>query len=334
MPAHSYRFTSIMTYKSILISLVVTLICDARLFKRTILRARPELSLSQDIPNPAGTVENLDAFANNVAQFGDEASLNLNIGNYTDAAVASSSASSSTGLGSAGSTSTDTLDAQVQELINQSNDGLAQTAAAMQVNDMTLDLLRLNVSKLERDVKLNMTRINGLIQDLGDLSTNGIVASATSIKKQVVDLRTDVDILKSKENSFADNGVDVSNRIDLLGKSVASIDARVTAVERANPVALSSGMSMSSSSSNTTEYDSTSLEAVLESWTGRIALAAFLLGSIALVLASMAFSRLPKTAAAANEEVLLETQAVEEQPAEEEEEEEEVYEEEQAEEQA
>ena len=284
---------------------------DARLRKRFLSHKPIALTAHGTVPDPNGTLDNLNELESSIRNWSEEQQVAVTTA--TPGSIAATTPAP--GSVSIDGSPIDNLDARLAEIATQSNDDFSKMSNSMETNGMMVDLIRLNVSRLERDVKRNISRIDALLQDLGDFSTNGSSDAAKTTKEQVTALQTDVNNLKANSTTSSDTNV----RLDELGQTVSSVDARVASMERRSTESFAS----QPAGSTTEGSESDSITAVIDTWTGRIALGALVVGLGALVLSILTFTKLPKQTLveapkAEDEEVLLEAQNVEEQPIEEE----------------
>ena len=311
---------------ALLCTIFVSVSSEMRLLRRIRGHPRHRFHLGiDDVTDPAGTIPSLNNLTASVGTWQTE--------NGFNATTSRTYGSISGGNGvDNGGVAVDTIVSQMGELQNQANDGFSNLAGSISSNNMMLDLVRLNLTRLERATKANITRIYGILQDLGDTSSSA--STAGTIRTQITDIQTQINDLQTAAKA-ADIEGDVSTRIADLGSSVEAVESRVTALEQQVSQNLLK-LSETTATTTTTPYDATSISALYETWTGRLAMLAFTIGAAALIMSILTMQRLPPKDDQ-GEEVLLETEAIEEAPVEEEEqyeeeagEAEEVVEEEQA----
>ena len=208
------------------------------------------------------------------------------------------------------------LDQALKDIVSQSNSGIAQVSGSLAMNSMAVDLLRLNISKFEDEVKKNISRIDSVLNELGEATSNGLLSDLQTLRSRVSQIQSQ---LNGVSASGSGSGIiqGFTDRISSLGTAVTSLGDRLAALERRTTVDASSSSSPQALSSDTQLDKSVgavaSLQFVLQSWSGRIALGGAACGLVALILASIAMSRIPgkpsETAApeaAEEEQVLME----------------------------
>ena len=190
------------------------------------------------------------------------------------------------------------LDQALKDIVSQSNSGIAQVSGSLAMNSMAVDLLRLNVSKFEDEVKKNISRIDSILNELGDATSNGLISDLQTLRSRIEQIQSQ---LNGVSASGSGSGIikGFTDRISSLGTAVTSLGDRLASLERRTTVDTSSSSSSSSQPlSSDTQLDKSvgavaSLQFVLQSWSGRIALGGAACGLVALILASIAMARIP-----------------------------------------
>ena len=275
------------------------------------IRAPLHFSQSTNVPDPDGTVSHLDQVEKAIREW-NPAGIGGAVGSGVPTASSSNGGTSDFLNGSAANTQVDDLDARLKEIENQSNSNIADLVGASSTASMQLDMIRFNMSRFIREVKANFSHVYGVLDELGDASTNGVSSTARSIRSDIDALKTQVNDLQSGSGLAGD----YDSRISDLGKTLSTIDQRVSALER-RATAETTKQSAEAEASDESTASSTSFQFVLESWTGRIALIALLVGIGALALSLVSLKRLPpkpvdpeqpaEGTKAEDEQVLLET---------------------------
>jgi hypothetical protein len=286
--AHEYcssRFTPMIIGKWLVIASVLseTIVSMKQPSLLHRLKPRLHLSLTSNVPDPDGTVSHLDQVEKSIREWGP-AGIGGSVG--SDVPLVSGGASGTSG--SVDSTLIDNLDAKLKEIENQSNSNIADLVGSASSASMQLDMVRFNMSKFTREVKANFSHVYGILDELGYASTNGVSNTARGIRSDIDALRTQINDLQGGSGLAGD----YDSRISDLGKTVSTIDERVTALER-RATADSTKQATEAEASDASTASSTSLQFVLESWTGRFALIALLVGVIALSLSIYTFRSLP-----------------------------------------
>ncbi len=201
------------------------------------------------------------------------------------------------------------LGASIEDIQNQSNQDMAQLSATLSSNALLVDAIRANVSQIADETRRNISRINSLIGDISDYSTSTLAGNAETIQAQLKNLQAEVDMLAGNNSASAS----IPSQILEIDNAIASLEQRVGTLETKE--SLSSQVLASDTSG---AVDNNGLDFILYSWTGRIALVGTLVGVLALILASVALHKLPKSAEVPDtcnddEQVLLEAGG--EQPA-------------------
>ena len=247
------------------------------------------LASTKLVPNPAGTTAQLDQVEQSIRTWPD-GGLAVT-GQAVVPTIAPVTAGSS---GSSGSDSVhiDSLDATLQQIQNQANADQAAQAGSNSMNSMVIDLIRLNVSRLERDVKANISRIQSIINDVGEAASNGVGATIQGFRDDIDAIRAQLNMGPSASSGGAS---DTSTRIANLGATVAAIDQRIAALERRTTGDSSDQHAQSAEALNADPslVGTLSLQFAMKSWAGRFGILGTALGAVALGIAIYLLTQMP-----------------------------------------
>lgn len=267
------------------------------------LRGKARLLSDKLVPNPSSTTARLNSVENSIVQWSD-AGVSNHSSNVSSSAYQTNIDGVPTG------TVTD-LDQALKQIENQSNAGIDSLTGTLAMSSMTVDLMRLNMTRLERRVNQDIARIDRILNELGDVSTNGVSGQLRNVQTQIDQFKTQLNSVMGEAgpNQFI-------GRINQLSDSVTAVSDRLSALEKKG----NGPQSAESQGAANSMAASASFQFVLESWTGRIALGGAVFGIVALVLSIIALTRLPPKPAAAEEkpeeQVLMDAGEGEAQPVE------------------
>jgi hypothetical protein len=285
---HVLRFTSMPSVKLGLICFGLLFDSEARIHKRFSERhGLSRLGSERLVPNPSETSAKLDQVeqsinnwdpsrgAPDVSIAGVSATTKINV-----TTTAGSPAPPETPLGVV----TD-LQQALKEIQGQSNTGIAQLSGTTAMNTMVIDVLRSDVKKFEQQVQKNFSRIDGLLNELGDLASSGGVGSLIDSVNQI---QSQLSVVAAG-GSIATVVQGFTQRIGDLGSAVTGLDQRVAGLEKG-----SAANAQSAESADSTLSAATSISFLTTSWTGRVALGGAAFGLVALILSIVAITSLPK----------------------------------------
>jgi hypothetical protein len=312
----SSRFTPMLSINKLLFICVIITGIESRIHKRFSERhGLSRLMTDRTVPNPSDTSPKLDQVEQSVNSWPPARMVNdltiagVSTTGFVNASATASWTNTSTDPEASIGTVTD-LEQALKEIKGQSNSGIAQLSGSTASLSMALDLLRANIGKFQTDVRFNFTRIDRILNDLGDSST---IDDIQTIKKNIFQLQSQ---LGSVAASAGISGIvqGLSQRISDLGSALNGLSQRVTALDGSNSngaTVAQTAMAAEAVPSDTTLSVVASIPFVLQSWSGRIAIVGAVTGIVALVLSIISLTRLPKSEAApteagAEEQVLME----------------------------
>jgi hypothetical protein len=249
------------------------------------------------IPNPSDTSAKLDQVEQSVENW----SASRQGGTVVIAGVSSTGEVSPSGASTL-SNSTSNPEASIgivtdlqqalKDIQGQSNSGIAQLSGSSAMNSMAIELLKNNMTRFQQQVQSNFSRIDGLVNELGDMATT---EGIQNLRSTIAQIQSQVSVAAagaSGQGTLQQS----SQRISDLGTAVKGIDQRVTALEnRVSGNAPHAAGAQSAEAVDSTLTTALSLAFLYQSWTGRVALLGAILGIAALALSIVTFTRLPKT---------------------------------------
>lgn len=247
------------------------------------------------IPDPHSTLPNLDELQNTISEWNSTLPATTDPG-YTNPVLGGD------------------LDASIQEIQNRASQDVARLTGSLSSNHLVIDAIRANITKFADETRRNISRINSLIGDISDYSTSTLAGNAETIQAQLQNIQAEVDMLAGNTSASAS----IPSQIKEIDNSIASLEQRVSALEKTDSV-----QTQVLAADTTSSVDNTGMDFLLYSWTGRIALAGAVLGVLAVILSSVALSKIPSPVPVSEEskqaeQVLLEAGG--EQPADQEQE--------------
>jgi hypothetical protein len=294
MHSSTNRFTSTMFARIMILVLSMMAICDGTDLLRHLGRRHRLISRQEKlIPNPQGTLANLNNLDNKVSEWNST----LTLSNSTEPDAYPSA--------------TADLGATVHEIQNQSTQDMAGLSARLLAHGMTIDELRSDLTALSNETVRNISRINSLLADISDYAASAKSSATETIKSQLTNLQTQVNVLAGNSSSTQS----VPSQLNEMGHSISDLEERVSALEGTD---YAQTQLLAGESNSTTTVDYYGVDFLISSITGKVAIGGVALGLIALILASLALSKIPKASPGVerkedDEQVLLEAGAVEEE---------------------
>lgn len=289
------------------VGLFLALDCSARILERSGKRLKSRFNFGKVEPDLSSTESQLNQLEGTIRSWPQAsqavAGVPINQTGFTLSGLIGSNSSSgafsnsSSGIDSvnsvgfenstSGSSSVDNLTQQLASLENQSNNNIAQISGGVANNEILIDLVRVNMSRLTTEVRRNITRLKSAIDELGASSVTGHDSNFRSIAGQTEDLQAQINQIQTTLSSIPQ----VDDRINSLGGGVQALESRVSALE--NYASNSSKALAQSDESTSSSTSGDSSGSILSSWSGRASLLGLGLAIIALSLSIVTFLRLP-----------------------------------------
>ena len=293
---------------------ILVFLCDARIHKRFSERhGLSRLMTDRTVPNPSDTTAKLDQIEQTVNSWpaariaGDISISGVSTSGSINASATATWTNSTIDPEATIGKVTD-LEQALKEVQGQSNSGIAQLSGSTAMNSMVIDLLKANISQFRSEVRSNFSRVDGILNQLGDSSVSEDVRT---LSKALLQIQAQLGSVTAA-GGVAALVQGLSKRISDLGSAVSGLGQRVSALEPStNITAAQVALASDTTSTDTTLSVVASIPFVLQSWSGRVALAGAVFGIVALVMSIISLSRLPKAPpkpeeAAPEEQVLME----------------------------
>ena len=248
---------------------------------------------SKVVPTPEATLTNLNNLETKIRQ-------------WPEGGIGGSSPSTSGADGSVTGAAVADLDANLRELSNWSNDGMAKLMGATSSQEVSLGVLRSQFDQFRNETRRSLTRIKDALQSIGAEAADGSTQSANSLQTKLKTIQTQLDNLSSTSKNVSGFG----SQLTTAQQAIVQMNLRVSALEDYTGINMaSSAEALSSESSSSLDSAYLGFDFLIQSWTGRFAILGVGLGFIALILGIVALVMLPKKPAAVpkgEEQVLLE----------------------------
>jgi hypothetical protein len=267
--------------------LFVTAVLSTRRRKNVALVSRHRQSQqasSEVVPTPSATLPKLDNLETTIRKW-PEGGIGGNI-------------ETPAGGGSAVSE----LNANLRELSNWSNDGMAKLMGASGSQEVSISVLRSQFDQFRNDTRRSLSRITDALQNMGADTAEGASQSANSVQGKLKTIETQLDTLTSTSKSVSS----LNSQLTTAQEAIVRMNERVVAIEDFTGItAAASGVQSAESSAFDPAY--LGFDFLIKSWTGRFAMLGVALGLIGLILGVVALVMIPKKPAEpkGEEQVLL-----------------------------
>jgi hypothetical protein len=244
-------------------------------------------SSSEVVPSPNATLPNLNNLETTIRKWPEGG-----IGGTID----------STGEGGS---AVSELNANLRELSNWSNDGMAKLMGASGSQEVSISVLRSQFDQFRNETRRSLSRITDALQSIGADTAEGSTQSANGIQSRLKTMQSQLDALSSNSKSVSS----FNSQLTTAQEAIVRMNERVVAIEDFTGItaaAAAGGVQSAESSSYDAAY--LSFDFLIKSWTGRFAMLGVALGLIGLILGIVALVMIPKkpTVPKGDEQVLLE----------------------------
>jgi len=241
------------------------------------------------VPTPEATLPNLNT-------------LETKIREWPEGGIGGSTSSAGGGTGAA----VEDLNANLRELTNWSNDGMAKLMGATSSQEVSLGVLRSQFDQFRNDTRRTLARIKDALQNIGAEAADGSTQSANSLVTKLKTIQTQLDTLSSNAKNVSSFG----SQLTTAQQAIVQMNLRVSALEDFTGINAATGPeAQSAESSSTLDSEYLGFDFLIQSWTGRFAILGVGLGFIGMILGIVALVMLPKKPSAVpkgEEQVLLE----------------------------
>lgn len=197
------------------------------------------------------------------------------------------------------------LNANLRELSNWSNDGMAKLMGATGSQEVSISVLRSQFDQFRNETRRSLSRITDALQSIGADTAEGSTQSANSIQSRLKTMQSQLDALSTNSKGVSS----FNSQLTTAQEAIVRMNERIVAIEDFTGItaaAAAGGVQSAESSSYDAAY--LSFDFLIKSWTGRFAILGVALGLIGLILGIVALVMIPKkpTVPKGDEQVLLE----------------------------